>query len=279
MSPIAAIFLASFLWSTSFPLIKVILHEATPVDVLFYRFFFALLFSLPFWVLKKESNKKILLSPLVILLGLMNGFAFLLQFWAQTLTLATKTAFFINLYVVFVAIIDSFFGIRLRGREVAGVLLAISGSLLLTSEGNLSFLRSGSFRGDLLATFAAVIWGVYIFLTKRLMENLDPFSLMAAVVTWTFIFSVPIYLSSSPGKIPTLTLLELLYLGIFCSLLPYFLFNYAIKMLSATRTSLFLLVEVILAAFWSFIFLKESLNLWGILGGSLILLGVSLGNL
>lgn len=275
-----ALFLSAFFWSTSFPLIKVTLKEVTPIDMLFWRFAFASVLSLPLLLVKGPQRlKEAFRNPGIVVLGSVNALGFFLQFEAQRLTLASKTAFFVNLYVVFVAIADSLMGEKLGRGEKSGIFLALFGALLLSSEGNLQSFREGRALGDLMATGAAVGWSLYILLSKRMVKGLNPPDLVVGVMGWTLIASTPFFLVRFSSLPSPPALLQLIYLGLFCSVVPYLLFTYALKGVSATRSALVLLLEVILAALWSYIFLSERLKCWGFAGGVLILLGLVVGNL
>jgi len=280
---LTSLFLAALFWSTSFPLIKVVLRDVNPLDLLFWRFAFAFIFLIPIFFLKGKkislSIFKILLKPRLILLGIINALGFFLQFEAQRLTLAYKTAFFVNLYVVFVAIVGFFRGERLSLKEKAGILFALTGVLLLSTEGNLGVLKEGKTIGDLLAISSAVTWSIYIILSKKLVESVKTIDLVAGVLGWTWLSSAPLFVLKR-GDLPSLiSFAELGYLGVFCSIVPYLLFTYALKGISATRSSLILLVEVILATLWSYIFLDERLKFSGAFGALLILLGLFLGSI
>jgi len=280
---LTSLFLAALFWSTSFPLIKVVLRDVNPLDLLFWRFAFAFIFLIPIFFLKGKKNSlsifKILLKPRLILLGIINALGFFLQFEAQRLTLAYKTAFFVNLYVVFVAIVGFFRGERLSLKEKAGILFALTGVLLLSTEGNLGVLKEGKTIGDLLAISSAVTWSIYIILSKKLVESVKTIDLVAGVLGWTWLSSAPLFVLKG-GDLPSLiSFAELAYLGVFCSIVPYLLFTYALKGISATRSSLILLVEVILATLWSYIFLDERLKFSGAFGALLILLGLFLGSI
>ena len=247
--------------------------------MLFWRFAFAFFIVLPFFLLKRgEGNRGgTLFSPWIIILGAVNGLGYLFQFEAQRLTLAYKTAFFVNLYVVFVALLGYFIGEKLQFSEKIGIFSSLLGMFLLSSEGNVRFLLQGKALGDLLAVGAAITWSFYILFSRNLVKRLGALEIVGGVFAWTWLLSIPLFFSRYEG-IPSKTiLLGLVYLGVFCTIVPYLLFTYALIGLTAARSALILLLEVVLTTVWSYIFLGEELGFWGIIGGILILLGLFLG--
>lgn len=66
----------------------------------------------------------------------------------------------------------------------------------------------------------------------------------------------------------------LLYLGILSSVVAFFLLNYTLSHLPASRTSVFMNLTPVISVLAGIIFLGERLAVWQIAGGVLILLGV-----
>lgn len=72
------------------------------------------------------------------------------------------------------------------------------------------------------------------------------------------------------------TILIGFYLSLFCSIIPLYLFNLALKKLGAYSTVVYLSTEIIFAVTLSIIFLKEALTIPFVAGSILILIGIYL---
>ena len=94
---------AAIIWGSSFPVIKYTLDSISPLLFVVLRFFIAFLILIP-WI-KNFSILKNLFNRDIIFLSLLNTLGLILQFKAQEITTASKTALFINTSPLFIAII------------------------------------------------------------------------------------------------------------------------------------------------------------------------------
>jgi drug/metabolite transporter (DMT)-like permease len=99
------------------------------------------------------------------------------------------------------------------------------------------------------------------------------------VVAGSVPFLLPLYLTEGalPGGFTGWAMV--VYLALFCTVLPYVLYAWGLKRTSATFSSLVLLFEVVMAAVLSSLFLGETFSRTEMLGGGLILLAIGLGGL
>ncbi len=280
------VLLSALLWSTSFPVIKTALKYAGPLELATYRFFFAALFADIFLLLKIEKKRgKLRISPIFLVLGLTNALGFYLQFQGQLYTSASKTALIVNLYIVFAAIIAYFLlRERLDKSRLLSLALALTGMTAITTHFNLSTLRGGSIRGDLLVLGASLVWSLFIVLTKIASGRFSGPRASAILMNLTFLFLlIPSLLTGALRGLPSSrALIYALYLGLFASFIPYSLYITALQKLEVLSSSILLVIEIVLAVLWSWLFLGETLTLLDLFGGILIgaailLQGKSLG--
>jgi drug/metabolite transporter (DMT)-like permease len=273
-----ALFASALLWSTSFPLIKYALRYSPPLTLLFYRFIFA---SITVLLIFRTTNlRKLLFSNLLIpLLGLFNSVGFILQFEGQAITTASKAALLVNLYVVFVAIIARIvLGEKLNRYKIVAIITALLGASLIATGWNPDIILRGNLKGDLLVLSAGLIWSFYIVFSKKVSPLSKPLEITGGVMIWTLIFLLIVVLPLKRAFVPSKeTLFYALYLGIFCSVIPYFLYIYSLRRISASISALFLLLEVVLSLIWSWIFLGERFKGYEFLGAIAIILSIYLG--
>ncbi len=281
----ATTLLAAFLWGTSFMVVELGLNIFNPFWFAQLRFIIAALGSLcVVLILKKQIERKLLFGSWIWLLGLFNALGFLGQFVGQTMTNSTKTALLINLNLITVAVLSSIiFRERFSKLKLFAVLLSIIGVFLLTTKGDLSQLSKGEFVGDMFALAGGFAWAFYIVTNKKVViqPKIDVITLTACVMLATALWMVPFTLTFG-GVYPQIQNNGLqgvgyvLYLGIFCNVIPFILWTYGLKRLSPTVSTLMLLFEVFIAAILAMIILQEFLTYIGIFGGLIIVSAIIL---
>ena len=277
--------LAAFFWGTSFIVIELGLELIDPFWFAQFRFLIAALGALVVvLVLNKQIERKLLLGHWVWLLGTFNALGFFGQFVAQTMTNATKTALLVNLNLVTVALLSTLIiGEHFSKKKGLAVLLSVFGVFLLTTDGDISQLTSGEFVGDIFALAGGFSWAFYIVTNKKVLARpgVDVVPLTACVMLSTAVVMLPFVLifggiNSSVVNIGLEGVMYIIYLGIFCNVVPYLLWTYGLKRIPATMSSMILVLEVVVAAVLAMIILREFLTIIGIVGGCLIVLAIML---
>lgn len=125
--------------------------------------------------------------------------------------------------------------------------------------------------GNILAILSGIVMAGMILLFQQQKENsLVEITLLGNVIT--AIVGIPFYFISSPGME---SILPLFILGVFQLGIPYLLYVLAIPNVTAIDAVLIPVLEPLLNPLWVFIFAKESPTLFSLLGGSLVLLSVT----
>jgi len=127
---------------------------------------------------------------------------------------------------------------RLTWRRAAGILIAYSGILIIIGWGKNE--AGASLLGDLLVLGAVLCAASRTTLIKDALRRVTPLQL----TFYQFFFSLfvfgPLALTEGIGwidQVTTITLLELLFLGVFCSAVAFLLLHYALVHLSATQVA------------------------------------------
>jgi len=276
--PVISLATAVVLWSTSFPVIKWALSFTRPGPLLATRFLIAGLGAMVlFPILKKPIPWHILRKREMWVMALSNAAGFAFQFFGQDLTTASKAALFINSYVISVAIAAPWFlKERINLSTILGVFLGFVGAAIVSTGLNISSLGQGGFWGDLMCVCAALAYTVYIILSKKLVDSgWDVLEIAFGTMLLTSPLTLP-FILVNPESLGRLTLGIGLYLGLFCSLLPFILYIYSLRSISATASSVMLLGEVLLAVVWSFAFLSERFSKAEWIGAGLVLSAILL---
>jgi drug/metabolite transporter (DMT)-like permease len=217
---------------------------------------------------------------LILFLGVINGVAYLLQYVGMLETPAFVSSLFVNLSVVWVALLSPLLlKEHLGSRKVAGVLVSLTGVILITTNIDFSPLGRGDFLSDLLVIGAGIIWAVFIIYNKPLVGESDN---LVQSTTWLLFFTmIPLIPTAafSVEKIFYLPLdawLAIVYTAILCWVIPYYIWLKGLKDISPVTSSVVLLTEIIVAVAISTVFLREGLTVVSGIGAIFIVIAILL---
>lgn len=276
---------AGLLWGSSFSVIKLGLRSIDPYWFVFLRFAIASLLISGYMCAVGKMGRvvELLRNPLVLWLGVTNAAGFVVQFKGQTLTSAGNAALIINSCTIYVAIASRFvFRERFGPLKLVGVALGMVGVFLVTTGGRPVVSLGDAFLGDMLVLVAALTWTVFILLDKKIVgeRSIDVRALTGAMVIVTAATALPMALILGRGHFPRLTpeWWAIPYTSIFCTIIPFFLWTWGLRFISATTSSVIMLSEVVFALALAFAILGERLTAGGFVGSALIVLAVVLAS-
>lgn len=269
------------IWGTTFIATKLLLKVFAPVEILFLRFvlgFAALLLAcpkrLPWGGWRREG---------ILLAAGLCGVClyYLLENIALCYTMASNVGVMVTVAPFFTALL----GWRL-GREAPpgryfflGFLLAMVGIALISFQGTKLALDP---RGDLLALLAALVWAVYSLLTRHISTWGHPTILSTRrVFVYGLLCMLPaLGLSGFHPELGRLAdpvcLGNLLFLGLGASALCFVTWGYAVKVLGAVTTSIYIYLGPVITLVCSRIVLGERLTPVALAGAGLTLAGLLL---
>jgi len=273
---------AGVFWGTSFPLVKEGLIYISPIWFSNLRLilgFFCLLLLIKrykiFWQFPKEYW----------LLGLFNSLGFLFQFLGMQTTAAGKAAFFVNGSLVYVAILSFLiFHEHFSANKTLGVFLALVGIYSLSvGMQPISVLFSGELRGDLLVLASGLSWSIFMVLNKKMVSHPE-YSVLETVTLYMFtsalvLLPVSVLFEPFPHSFAWQGWVILLVSSIFSLALPFYLWSLGLTGLTATVSSLLVLVEILVALILSVIFLGESLSLFEMCGALILIIALILASI
>lgn len=272
---------SALLWGSSFPAIKLALGGAGDevsfsFVVSFVRLAIAAVLGLAVMLALRRMEWRIFREPVVWLLGVLNAISFGAQHMGLAYTTPSKTALLVNFNVVFVAVLSYFFfRERLGMTKATGVALGVGGVAVVATRLDPAFLSQGELSGDMLVFMAGFFWSLYILYTKKGIDaGLDYIGLSVAVLATTAIFcAIPLPFVNLTQPVQSAGWGGIVYLGVVSTLLPLILWSRALMQMSATSSSVLMLLEVFFAVVLSIIFVGEVFLPVYILGGVMILAG------
>ena len=272
--------LAGFLWGTSFPSIKIGLQYMTPFLFVFLRFLVASLSMFAVMVATKNLSFSFNKKRLILLLGIINGIAYLLQYVGMVHALAFASSLFVNLSVVWVALLSPLaLKERLSGKKMAGVLVSLVGVVLMTTNLDFASLGTVDIVGNLLVISAGILWAIFIIYNKPLVEETNN---LIQSMTWILLFTMIPLLPIATFSLENVFALSwnawlaILYTAILCWVIPYYFWLKGLKNISAVTSAVVLLTEIIVAVAVSVILIGESLTFISGIGAVLIIIAILL---
>src|SRR3989441_4119319 len=270
------VLLASILWGTSFPGSKLTVGIVDPLFLTFARTALGALLGLAVLAATRRLDLQVFRQPLVWVLGAINAVGFELQNEGILLTTASKTALLVNVNVVIIPVLMvAFVRERMTRLKVAGILVGTFGVVVVATKLDPASLGGGQFAGDVLVFVAGVVWAFYVVGAKRMVDRGEDYVALTAgiLATTALLAAVPLFFVGWPLPTNGSGWLGIAYLGLVPTFTPLVLYVASMRTISPTISGLLILLEVVVAAVLSFLFLRDPLGPYTLAGGALILLG------
>lgn len=285
---LAAHLLALFtvtVWGTTFVSTSILLKKGlSPHGIMLVRFVIGYI-SLCVLSRKRLKTSSVKEELLFVAAGLCGMTVYqLCENLALTLTQASNVSVLVSVAPLFTGLLASRFSSeKLTGAFIIGFIISISGIFVISI--NDSFVLKLSPHGDILAVISAVVWAIYTVITKKLGSlGYDTISVTRRIFFYGMlstaaimpIFGFDISKSYIAGSS---VILNLLYLGVIASAMCFVIWNFAVKTLGASKSSVYIYLIPLVTIIFSVIFLKERITLYMIAGTVLIISGLIISTL
>lgn len=272
--------LTVLIWGTTFISTKILLEDFSPVEILLIRFvlgFLVLTAIYPRWLPFKEKRQEILFM-LAGLCGIC--LYYLLENIALVYTQASNVGVIISAAPFFTAIAARFIigDERLNWNFFVGFVIAMIGICCISFSGQAALQLNPL--GDILALLAAIVWALYSILV-RLLNYYDCNMIQATqrIFAYGIVFMLPITFYDGFDisiflYLEPVNLFNLLYLGIGASALCFVMWNWAVKMLGAVKSSVYIYLTPVITVATAYIVLDEQLAPVALCGVFLTLAGL-----
>lgn len=285
ITTIFALIFTVLFWGFSFIAIKIVLRSFSPIIYMFLRFtlasglLFVILFIKGFPKLDMSTHFKLFLT------GLFEpGLYFYFETTGLTLTTASKASIILATVPILVMILARIFlGEQIQRKSVYAIFLSITGICILVLGESGVTQPSTSIIGDLLILAAALSAALYMVCARNLGSQLSSLVITSFQMFYGTLMFLPVFiyqLSSHHGNAVTMeSFLALLFLALFCTVGGYFLYNYALTQVPASRAAVFLNGVPVVTTIAAALVLGEHLTFLQITGGLIVLTAVFIANL
>ncbi|MFP3928252.1 MAG: DMT family transporter [Desulfobacteraceae bacterium] len=279
--------MTAFFWGGTFVAGRVVSGEVGPFSAAFLRFATASLFLIPLALSSGQGLKR--LTPGrwagLLVLGMTGVFSYNVFFFkGLQLIEAGRASLIIANNPVFITLFSALiFRERLSLLGASGIVLSVAGAAVVITRGDPAAALSGGLGpGELYIFFCVLSWVAYSLVGKTVMADLSP---LAAVAWAAFIgaaaLAVPAGVEGLFSELPSFSLwswIGIIYLGVFGTVLGFVWYYQGIREIGPTRAGQFINFVPVSAVFLAYLILGESISLSLVLGGALVLCGITLTN-
>ncbi len=268
-------------WGETFVSSKVLLNAGLlPANIFVLRFTMAYAFM---WALSHKSfcAKSWRHEMMFLALGLAGGsLYFLSENMALMYSTASNVAILVGTTPLMTALLMWIFykDERMSRKQLTGSLVAFVGMVLVVLNGQLVLHLNPL--GDMLALGAALTWGFYSLIMKRLSTQYDTRFITRKVFGYGLFTIIPYIVFVSPMNLDVTILSKpevwgnLLYLGIIASMLCFVLWNWVLRRLGIIRTTNLIYSQSFFTMLISAIVLGERITVMAVVGTIVLICGM-----
>ncbi len=272
-------------WGSLYPISKHLMVTINPLFTSFLRYSIGVLPMIPLFIRERRKHpipipgREFLAMALLGAVGI-TGFALTL-FFGIDLSTASNAALLSNTQPIFAAVLAPLLiGETFDPRKLTGILIGLAGIVLVTTGGRFDIGFSGpALFGNIVLLGAALCMTLYnIFLKARIRKFgviVTSFVTMGfgTILLFLFVLALNGFMADFSGTRP-IDIVMIVYLGIGATALPYLMFNFALKEIDVVTASGFKFLIPVSGILLSFLFIGETLSLWGIAGTILVLISL-----
>lgn len=276
-----AIMLAVVPWGLSFLNTKIALKALDPMTLCFVRFFIALiivgvigLVTGKSFKIKRKDIKYFLLAGGV-------GITVYFYFENNGVKYIDPSAASMILASLPIATIfgESLFDQRSLNKKMifGGIISLIGVGIIISSDLSLeAFLDSDAFLGYMMMFLAIGAWIVYSLSTKILFDKYEQYTIVFYQFVFGTLLAIPFMLLERPDfyLVNQETVINVLMLGVFSSAIGFFAYNYAMKHIGVSKSSLFVNFIPLVTIIASYFYYGTFIGVRQLLGGALIIFSV-----
>lgn len=283
IAPYLWLLIPPFLWSSNIVVGRAVIFDISPVTLTLFRWLVGagLLLAISWRQILRErhviaSEWRMLVVYAVFAISAIN----ILCYYAVRYTTAVNASI-VNAVLPILIVIASWILLkdRLTSRQSLGVLISISGVVVVVARGEIHTLLGLHFNpGDLLMFAGVSCWAVYSAAIRRFGTKISPLPFAATIGLLGAIMVLPIYLVefASGVRFPATwqSFAAIAYIGIFPSALALLLWNRGVREVGANTAGFFTNLIPFYGSVLAILLLGEEFRLFHVAGIALIFGGI-----
>lgn len=278
---------ATVIWAGNFIVARALNQDILPIGMAFWRWAIAVATLAPFTVRSTVEDWKMVQKylPYLTVSALLGVTVFntLIYIAGQT-TQALNMALIATSSPIFIVLMSRlFYRETISLIRAAGMMVVVSGVLMLIAGGSLERLLSISFAiGDLYMLLASIVFAGYTMLVKRKPPKLRMTTFTLCTFSLGLLFLSPFYALECwiyhPVAFNVPIALALLYVGVLSSVVAFLAWNQAIALIGPSRTALIYYLIPVFSGIAAWMFLGEAISWVHIFSTLAIVCGIIITN-
>ncbi len=263
--PYLLLFVTFLAWAINVVLGRFVASDIPPIGLTTFRWGIAFLMVLPFaWRHLKRDWPAIRAHMLLMTALSISGTSGYnaIAYWALHNTEAINALLIQSTAPLVVALwAFAMFGDRLAPAQTLGLLVSFLGVVTILCRGDIAVLRAIAFNpGDLWFCVAMIVFAFYSALVKK-RPAIHPLSFLAFTMGWGTLWLIPFHIweigRGATMSFDTETILTLLYVAVFPSIVANFCFNRGVELVGPNRAAALYPLIVVYGSLLAIVFLGE----------------------
>jgi len=279
--------IAVVLWAFAFPLITVALKELTPENLAILRLFIASMIFFIFYIIKPNKFSKLRRPdiPWLFLLGFIgiSVYHLCINYGEQYVSAGTASLIIATIPLFVVILASIFLSEIITGKKAIGIIISLIGVVVISLWGTPGItieITYISAAGAIL--LASIVGAIYTIAGKKLMKWYNPLSLTAYAFLFgtlgLLVFIRPLFFQQVIA-LSWQVWVTVIFLACFPTVLAYTLWYAAIEVKPTSEVSVYLYFTPVISTFISCLFFNESITMFYIVGGFLVIFGLYIINM
>ena len=278
---------ATLIWSGNFVVARGLHARIPPVGLAFWRWLVAVVTLAPFalraliddWRLVRRNLAYLAVTALIGV-TIFNTLIYVAGHTTRAINLSLIAASS-PIFIVLLARI--LYREPITRTKASGILITLAGVVILITGGDLSRILDLTFAaGDVWMLGAAIAFAGYSVLVKRKPVHLRAPVFLLSTFGLGLLFLSPFYLwerlSRQPVAWDRSMVLSVLYVGVFASVVAFFLWNRAIAVVGPSRAALVYYLIPVSSGILARLFLDEPIRFVHLVSMALVILGILMAN-
>lgn len=285
VSPYLLLTLAPLFWACNWIIGRSLVAEVPPLAMTFYRWLFATVILLPFALphVRRDWSRIRAHLPMLTLLAVLGGAAHnALAYVGLAHTTATNGVILNSFIpVMIVALSWLVLGERLRGSQLLGIAVSLTGVLAIIADGSFAKLATLSLNGgDLVIVLSMAMWSLYTIALRWKPQGLHMLSFLFVIAVVGDLAVLPLYLGEMAFGVHVTwswhAVASIAAVALFSSVLAYLFWNWGVEAVGANVAGLFIHLMPAFGIVLAWAILGERLEAYHIAGIALILTGIAI---
>lgn len=270
--------IASIIWGAMFVVVKIIVDEVHPIQLVWLEYLIALVFLIGYSAMKREKwhiNWPDL--KLIFWIGIIgNTISLVAQEMGTGLSNAQTGSVITSTIPAFMIIFGwLILKEKLDKVKIFSVIIAILGVVMIVG---LKMSGTNVILGVLLLVLDSIAWALMSVLVKKVKTysslQITIMSTVVAVVALTPFILSDLQSLTSINFVDPKVILSLLYIGAVSTAVAYVMWNRGLQIVSAGSSGLFYLIQPIVGSFLGWLLLGEQISVGFVIGSAMILASV-----